>query len=102
MNKPVKCSRCGSKSPLNLVSLRYNTEDEAGRLLVYCAKCRNDFSSQIDINIPLDSVSDEVFIDLYPTNKTSADPITAAEIVFGTANRELVQAAQMYLANKNR
>jgi hypothetical protein len=80
MNKPVKCSRWGSKSPLNLVSLRYNTEDESGRLLVYCPKCSNDFSSQIDINIPLDNVTDEVFIDLYRTNKTSADPITAQRL----------------------
>ena len=101
MKESVKCSRCGDKSHLNLVTIRYAEDSEPGRLLVYCRQCRNDFSKHINVDISLDEITPENFIDLYRTNKTSSDPITAAEIAFGIADAEVVNTAQMYIDSFN-
>ena len=97
----VKCSRCGSSSELNVVTVRYDSECEAGRLLVYCDVCCTDFTRQIGVSIPLEKITTEMFLNFYRTGKTSSDPLTTSEIVFGHINRELINEVEQILHKKD-
>jgi hypothetical protein len=83
MKDSPTCSRCGASRGLNLVTLHYSIDSPSGRILVYCAPCRENYRDHIGESIPLEQVSKEGFLELYRSNKTSSDPQTAVEIVFG-------------------
>lgn len=92
-----RCSRCGSGGELALVTLRYSSHAPAGRILVYCPRCRADFARHIGVHIALDAVTDEIFLGLYRTGNTGSDPATAVDIVFGKDRHDLVSAATLIL-----
>lgn len=97
MTEEPRCSRCGSTAKLALVTVRYIEGEGPGRVLVYCPTCRTDFGDSIGVNIPLESLTSEAFLDLYRTKKTSSHPETAVEIVFGEKRPELVSEATRLL-----
>jgi hypothetical protein len=74
------------------------TGRSSGRVLVYCAMCRENYRDYIGKSIPLELVSKEVFLELYRTNRTSSDPQTAVEIVFGKDDFNLVCEAMRLLS----
>ena len=48
----------------------------------------------------MESVTAEAFLDLYRNRKTSSDPTTAVEIVFGEARPELINKANQLLGGE--
>jgi hypothetical protein len=101
MVEAVRCSRCGDKRGLHLVIIPYSSEDDSGRLLLYCRVCRDSFSKIFSLTMPLVSVTTEFFLELYRNKKTSSDPLTAVEIVFGVADLDIVRSAKQILAEHN-
>ncbi len=100
MTPGTSCSRCGDARNLHLVTIPYEGRSGPGRILVYCASCRTSLANGLGVSIPLEEVTADVFLDLYSANKTASDPLTAAEIVFGVADPELVRAAQVLLEDQ--
>lgn len=98
----VNCSRCGNREGLSLVTIPYQDDAGAGRILVYCRNCQADMIGQLGETIPLGKVSPGVFLDLYRTGKTTSDPFTAVELVFGKPDPDLVREAQNALNGKAR
>ena len=98
MKDSPTCSRCGASRGLNLVTLHYSIDSPSGRILVYCAPCRENYRDHIGESIPLEQVSKEGFLELYRSNKTSSDPQTAVEIVFGKKDFNLVREAMRLLS----
>ena len=98
----ASCSRCGKageKEPAqgkarSLVTIPYEQGLGAGRILVYCRECWTEMAEHIAEVIPLEMVSPSVLLDLYRTGKTTSDPFTACQLVFGHAEPELVREAQ--------
>ena len=74
----------------------------AGRILVYCRTCQVDMAGQLGETIPLGKVSSGVFLDLYRTGKTTSDPFTACELVFGSVKPDLVREAQTLMNHIDR
>ena len=89
-----QCSRCGNLENLNLVTLRYNDTDSAGRILLYCNSCRQRAKLRIGVNIAIEEVTPEIFLDLYRTKQTTSDPAIAVDIVFGESNSLLVREVE--------
>ena len=96
-NDARKCSRCGARYELALVTLRYSQHEPGGRVLLYCPQCRTDFSNHIGVCIPLDDVTDDVFLELYRTGNAESDPSIAVRMVYGEDRPELVRAAGLLL-----
>ena len=57
---------------------------------------------QLGETIPLGKVSSGVFLDLYRTGKTTSDPFTACELVFGSVKPDLVREAQTLMNHIDR
>lgn len=69
----------------------------AGRVLLYCERCRKAGNDRISVSIPIKKITPELFLDLYRTGKTESSPPTAVEIVFGEKIQELIQEANSIL-----
>lgn len=81
--------------------MQYDRAQPAGRLLVYCARCREEMRP--DISIPMELMSGELFLKLYKQGFTSSAPDMAAKMVFGGAvPGGVVESAQAVLAQKIR
>lgn len=98
----VNCSRCGNREGLSLVTIPYQEAAGAGRILVYCSTCQAGAANQLAEIIPLGKVSPGVFLDLYRTGKTTSDPFTAVELVYGRSDPDLVREAQNVLNGEAR
>jgi hypothetical protein len=83
MNKTVRCSNCGGTEDLHFITLGAAGSDFQGRTLVYCAPCRQDKGEAIDVSLPLQLLTPEIFRDLYAMGKTASHPEMAIDIVFG-------------------
>lgn len=81
MANEVRCSSCGDAARW-LITLPYGEDSFAGRILAYCTQCRVR-NSGVVVSIPLDLVSDDVFLKLYELGYTESPPDTATEITFG-------------------
>ena len=90
--KPT-CSRCGSPHELHLVTLRTAGLSAPGRLLVYCPRCRDEYSPHIGVDVPIEDVTVETFVGLYRDGTTESAPETAARIAFGRPAPEAVEGA---------
>ena len=85
-----------------MITIPYDEVSAAGRVLVYCEDCRQGYASNIDVCIPLESVTSEIFLGLYAKNRTASDPLTATEIVFGFTDREIISKASEIWAEQKR
>jgi hypothetical protein len=92
-----RCSRCGSFDHLSLVTLRYSDTESAGRILLYCGRCREWAKLWIGVTITIEELTPDIFLDLYRTKQTASDPYTAVEIAFGESKPLLVQEAKRIL-----
>lgn len=90
MDQPVQCSRCGGGHDLYVVICGEPGSQSPGRALVYCAPCRKEMSSYIDVSMPVSLMTPALLIALYEMGKTTSDPQTAVEIVFGQNHPSLV------------
>ena len=108
MKTEATCSRCGGADAsdpgkgLSLVTIPYDGGQGAGRILVYCRSCWTDMAEHVAEVIPLEMVSPGVLLDLYRTGKTTSDPFTACELLFGRAEPELVREAQVLISQSGR
>tara|TARA_B100000446_G_scaffold175907_1_gene187104 strand:- start:7804 stop:8172 length:369 start_codon:yes stop_codon:yes gene_type:complete len=108
MKTEASCSRCGGADAsdpgkgLSLVTIPYDGGQGAGRILVYCRSCWTDMAEHVAEVIPLEMVSPGVLLDLYRTGKTTSDPFTACELLFGRAEPELVREAQVLISQSGR
>lgn len=106
----ASCSRCGMAGDkerthskgLSLVTIPYEEGQGAGRILVYCRSCWTEMAEHVAEVIPLEMVSPGVLLDLYRTGKTTSDPFTACELLFGRAEPELVREAQVLISQSGR
>ncbi len=96
-----RCSRCSAIRWLHVVIMQYDRAQPAGRLLVYCARCREEMRP--DISIPVELMSADLFVRLYKLGLTSSAPDMAAKLVFGSSvPGGAVENAQAVLAQKIR
>jgi len=98
MSRLAKCSSCGSSRDLHLVTAPYSPESDEGRTLVYCLACRNESNILFGVSIPIELVTPDVFLHLYRLGKTSSQPDTAVEIVFGEIDQRLIEQANQIRA----
>lgn len=89
MNSVVDCSNCNGVEDLYFVTCGDPGSDFPGRTLVYCAHCRREKFTMIDISLPLSLLTPDIFRQLYVMGKTESDPATAIDIVFGRSERAL-------------
>ena len=101
MREDIRCSRCGSLQDLFLVTQPYSDDSDEGRMLVYCPKCRQVYEHRLIVHAPLAEMNPERFLDMYREGKTSSDPETASQIVFGTPDFRLVRSALEIMAARN-
>lgn len=99
MDQPVKCSRCGGSLDLYVVSCGGAGSQSSGRMLVYCAPCRKEMSSYIDVSMPMSLMTPALLIALYQMGKTTSDPQTAVEIIFGQHHPSLVRDLNAIIAS---
>ncbi len=97
----VRCSRCGSRRDLHVVTQPYSEESAEGRLLVYCPQCLADCKHRLTVHLPVAEVNAERFLELYRLGATSSYPETAAQIVFGEADTSLVRKALVIMEKRN-
>lgn len=108
MKTEACCSRCGcadvsaAGKGLSLVTIPYDGGQGPGRILVYCRDCWAGMAEQVAEVIPLEMVSPGVLLDLYRTGKTTSDPFTACELLFGCVKPELVREAQVLISRNGR
>lgn len=108
MKTEATCSRCGGADVsargkgLSLVTIPYDGGQGPGRILVYCRDCWTEMAGHVAEVIPLEMVSPGVLLDLYRTGKTTSDPFTACELLFGRAEPELVREAQVLISQSGR
>jgi hypothetical protein len=79
------------------VTLPYQLGRRPGRLLAYCDRDREEKGRAILVAMPLDYVTDDVFVSLYRDGWTESDPETASGIIFGMPRHELVHEVRRYL-----
>ena len=94
----VRCSSCGGGEGLYLITAGSPGTDFPGRTLLYCGDCRARNHQLIDISLPIDLVTPDLFASLYELGRTGSDPETAIEIVFGKPDRELQARLEAILA----
>lgn len=78
-----RCSRCGVP-PLWLVAVPLDETKRAGRLLVYCDKCRREMAARLGTVLPLtmlDQNADIILTLLYKCGATASEPVAAAETI---------------------
>ena len=90
----MKCSSCGEQARW-AVTLPYNPDDRAGRLLAYCQVCRERATS--GLAIPLEFMTDDLFVALYEKGFTASLPDVTTETIFGQVREDLVQRVGPYL-----
>lgn len=98
-SETIKCSRCGARRGLRLVTLRYSEREKAGRLLLYCDGCREQMFHLIGVELPIEDVTDQTFLDLYRAGLTGSEPEMASAIVFGERRTDTVCQATAILKN---
>ncbi len=91
------CSACGGGDDLHVVTYRY-PDGPGGRLLVYCARCREARREHLGVDVPVAELTVESFVALYREGLTESDPPRAAEIAFGEAPIDAVRGARAALA----
>ncbi len=101
MREDIRCSRCASLRDLFLVTQPYSDDSEEGRMLIYCPDCRQDYEHRLIVHAPLTEMNPEKFLDMYREGKTSSDPETAAQIVFGAPDSRLVRSALEIIAARS-
>lgn len=93
----VKCSKCGRRDDLHLITLKYEREINCGRTLLYCRSCKEYAKSNIGIELPINDITIHRFLSLYRDGYTCSDPYTAVDIVFGEAVPFISEEAQKIL-----
>ncbi len=83
------------------MTVSYDGVSETGRLLVYCHLCREHFKKLLLVNVPLNEVNSEVWLNLYASGRTQSDPTTACEIVFGKVIHNIVKQAEDILCQSD-
>ena len=96
MSRSVPCSSCNETAQW-LVTLPYQYDRRPGRVLAYCTRCRLEKEQSVLVSIPIELVSDEVFVALYREGFTESVPDYASEIVFGVERPDLVRRVVEYL-----
>ena len=96
-----RCSSCGKAEDLSLVIGGYSPGGMAGRILLYCETCKANRPESLAVSIPVELVTEEVFVDLYRHGWTESDPAQAAKIVFGEAQPNTAARAGRALGARN-
>ena len=96
MSRDVPCSSCNETAEW-VVAYSYDGERAPGRILAYCTRCRREKEQSVLVSIPIELVSDEVFVALYREGFTESVPDYASEIVFGVERPDLVRRVVEYL-----
>jgi hypothetical protein len=96
----IPCSGCGDQA-VWAVTLPYQRGRRPGRLLAYCDRDREGKGKAIRVAIPLDYVTDDLFVAFYRDRWTESDPETASLIIFGMPRHELAREARRYLPSSS-
>jgi len=67
---------------------------------VYCASCRREKFTTIDVSLPLSLLTPEIFRELYAMGKTGSDPRIAIDIVFGKSDRALQRELEAIIESR--
>jgi len=98
MTDEVRCSSCGDAASW-LITLPYGDDSLVGRILAYCTRCRVRHSGVV-VSIPLELVSDDVFLKLYELGYSESAPDTATEITFGEERAEIAASAEALMQTR--
>jgi hypothetical protein len=77
------CSSCGATGSW-LITVPYQAGEPAGRLLIYCDRCRTQRASSLAVAIPLGVLAvdvDAIMFELYRLDLTRSDPDIAANLL---------------------
>ena len=80
-----QCSNCAGTRDLYFVTNGTQGGDFPGRTMNYCVQCRKEKSGNLDISLPIELMTTELFKGLYKLGKTETDPQMAIKVVFGQA-----------------
>lgn len=80
-----RCSNCAGTRDLYFVTNGTQGGDFPGRTMIYCAQCRKEKPGNLDISLPIELLTTELFKGLYRLGKTETDPQMAIQVVFGQA-----------------
>lgn len=80
-----QCSNCAGTRDLYFVTNGTQGGDFLGRTMIYCFQCRKERPGNLDISLPIELLTTDLFKGLYILGKTETDPKMAIQMAFGQA-----------------
>jgi hypothetical protein len=87
------CSRCGANKDLHLITALYGTGGRSGRIMLYCGPCREWLGDRVGVDIPIDQVDVDCFVEIYERGQSESAPSIAADMVFRGEDPERARTA---------